>query len=803
VDASLLPPSRVQSILHEPLALKMSSQDVRTGSRPTTTRPDPIASLDDSWTLSHWEETEAEEEVLVVVEQEEALQVQEPPLQVVPVETLQAQPSYRFEYPSSSPLSTPHPTVSLGMRRVSSCYLSIHSTNSEGNTSVEDLWSRWDDHKAASAAAVPTTTLKTIAASTSTSTPGDSKETASVTDAHTKGAAAAASQRTSLFHKNMTMSDMDSDRSTDWNEASCDLLYHDILMHVFTFLDAKDLVAFSETARRPNFECFYFLQLQLQRALLLDNDADSDGSSVNSTAAALLPRPAVDKDPLSAIAGVGSISRLVVMDRPEAEQTVQGFLDSNSTLRTMPLSHSLAYIRQVLRLNNGFFTDYHQQNQHHQHGAPQQAALASAALVITCVGAASFMSGDHASVMSEMASFGTELPNMLFKVGFVGSLMGAATRTMQHQHQQHQHQSSPPVSSPSSATTHKPEQGLRERAEQMARHMQELSKHVMEQMRAQNHPQGQFSSLSRMMQNAYDATYGEHHDAADSTEMTTNANSSRHHVSPEKLSTPNPYEHLPGAINTTRTVTASTTTTGSTSAQQAKDDDDDKAESSSPDSEHSNNGSQQKMPSGCVGAYSRAVARANARIVDIVKAKRKASLLALPEAEQLQISSGLIDACCSDESFSIVRDLIQVRGSVDVEGFYVGSDGTETCALHAAAFHGSCKILELLCTGIDESDPTQDGGLCDVNMKDDNGWTSMHFAAGANSVEAVRILAKHGAALSVEASNGYTPLQWAVRLSNEKVAEELRQQMGTELGWISRQPLSAIASRFFALIPSN
>jgi ankyrin repeat protein len=102
-------------------------------------------------------------------------------------------------------------------------------------------------------------------------------------------------------------------------------------------------------------------------------------------------------------------------------------------------------------------------------------------------------------------------------------------------------------------------------------------------------------------------------------------------------------------------------------------------------------------------------------------------------------------------------------------------------------------------------DSTQDGGLCNVNMKDSNGWTAMQFAAGANSVEAVQILAKHGADLSIEAANGYTPLQWAVRLQNEKVAEELRQLVGTErqLGWISRQPLSAIASRFFALIPSN
>lgn len=84
---------------------------------------------------------------------------------------------------------------------------------------------------------------------------------------------------------------------------------------------------------------------------------------------------------------------------------------------------------------------------------------------------------------------------------------------------------------------------------------------------------------------------------------------------------------------------------------------------------------------------------------------------------------------------------------------------------------------------------------------------AMHFAAGSNSVEAVRILSAHGADLSIEAVNGYTPLQWAMRLQNKEVAEELRKrtcereaQMG---GWMSRKPLSVIASRFFALIPSH
>jgi hypothetical protein len=785
----------------------MSSQQAST-SRNENDPSAAAASLDDSWAVSdHWEEAEEQQQ-----QQEEDADAEDD--QVIRQEPSEVQQSPRFE-PSSSFLPPQlHPAVSLGMRRVSSCYLSIHS---EGNTSVEDLLSLWED-AATTTAAVPTKSY----------TRAIDKTAAACKDDTAKGEATATAPASRTFSSSTNKDDWDT------NNTSCDVLYHDILMHVFTFLDAKDLAAFSETARRPNFECFYFLQLQLQRALLCadisdDSSTSATGSGTGTATTALATKvPAannMDQDPLSAIAGVASISRLAVLDRPEAVRTVEAFLDSNGTLRTMPLSHSLAYIRQVLRLgrHHGLFhSDQHAHPQNANHPHQQQAALASAALVITVVGAASFMSGgDSASVMSEMASFGTELPNMLFKVGFVGSLMGAAaTRTMQHQ--QHQHSTG---AATTTTTANKPEQGLRERAEQMARHMPELFKHVMEQMRASgsnssagadgvdgqnrqdnDHTQG-FSSLSRMMHNAYDATYGEHHPSSDTTATTTTNNCGQQDSSLEKLTTPNPYAHLPDTSTGVEVNTNTYTTTGTCAKdeqrQHIKDDVGNKEESTCLDSEQ--DGKEKKMPSGCVGAYSRAVARANARVVDMVKARRKARFLELPELEQQLVASDLIDACCSDESFTVVRDFVQVRGSVDVEGFYAGSDGTETCALHAAAFHGSCRALELLCSGIDESNSTQDGGLCNVNMKDSNGWTAMHFAAGANSVEAVRILAKHGADLSIEAANGYTPLQWAVRLQNDKVAEELRQLVGTErqLGWLSRQPLSAIATRFFALIPSN
>jgi len=95
-----------------------------------------------------------------------------------------------------------------------------------------------------------------------------------------------------------------------------------------------------------------------------------------------------------------------------------------------------------------------------------------------------------------------------------------------------------------------------------------------------------------------------------------------------------------------------------------------------------------------------------------------------------------------------------------------------------------------------------------VNATDNNGWTALHFAAGANSAAAVRVLARRGALLNVEAHNGYTPLSWALRLSNDDLAEELREFMsivGTDQGgaWMYSKPLASIANHFFSLIPSQ
>ena len=186
-------------------------------------------------------------------------------------------------------------------------------------------------------------------------------------------------------------------------------------------------------------------------------------------------------------------------------------------------------------------------------------------------------------------------------------------------------------------------------------------------------------------------------------------------------------------------------------------------------------------PTGCVGAYERAVAEAKVQICSILKEQRKQAFEELPTDEgRNELSTAFIDSCTDDDSIDVARIMAH---RLPLDDFYVGSDGTESCGLHTAAFHGACQILDFLCRGIDcgwNSEQEQDGGLCNVNIRDANGWTALHFAAGANSVEAVKILVSHGAVLDVEAVNGYTPLQWALRLQNRQVADELRRLLAAD-----------------------
>lgn len=618
-----------------------------------------------------------------------------------------------------------HPAVSMSMRRVSSCYFSVRSE--EGSNSVTDLFSLFDEDLNGN----------NVDAATST---GEWKQEQVHDDDNADSIV-----RQGTFSAS---------EASSWSSSSSDLLYHDILMNVFTFLDAPSLSAVSETARRLNFEVFYFLGLQLQRALIPDRHRNNNNNTTTTAPRANQSENTnVDDDSgLSCIAGVSMIRRLACLNRPQAEGLVKEFLDSNASLRHMPLSHSLTYMRQVFRNHAAA---------HFPPATPSsQAALASAALVVTLLGAASQFQMPEvmmASMNNMMSTSATEMiPNMLFRVGFVGSLMKAAK----------------------SMTETSPER-LREmklQAERMAARLQETVRNGV----LPTPPHGdendtttaaaggaaagggggavvKFPSWSELMRMACSAAYGEKNNQVKDGGCL--------------LLSHDPYSHL-----------------------SAENDEDDETKKNL----------QKKTPTGCIGAYLRTVHKANKGITDIVRQSRRQRSAQFSDIEREALSRQLLESCAND---SLERVKAIVHNGVDVDGFYVGADGSETCALHTAAFNGSALVIEFLCSGIDDSESggTDDGGLCDVNRRDDNAWSALHFAAGSNSVEAVRILIKHGADWTVEANNGYTPLQWAMRLQHHQVAQELKNLalQHHELQnrkWMAHRPLSAIASRFFALV---
>ena len=659
---------------------------------------EPTDDILDDW---HFADVTTESFVDEEEEEEDVDENDSPPItkQQQQQQSLQRQNSSKNQLSSFDMPPTLHPAVSLGVRRVSSCYLSIGSQES-----MADLLSQLGDNSSHHG---------------STRFMDNDDEIGRNSE-----------QTTSAIN-------------TDWIYNSEDVLYHDVLMQVFTYLDASSLASFSETARRPNFEVFYYLQLQLQQALLVGDE-----------------EPLADnqhhwKHHYSNVAGCSLLSRLKRLDNQKAQNVVEEYVNSNSTLRIMPLSHSLAYARRYL-LHNGFAKMFPNNSKNGNNNNNNSSALASAALFMTVVGAASLVStvsgGDATAITGLTDSFGSEIPNLIFGVGFT-AFMGSAARQMSDTEQR---------------TT---------MMESAASFMRGTT-----QREANNNEQSAGSPSQFRLPSFFEMKH---------KLQTTLSNISASQQDRQPVLS-NPYDHLP------------------VHNKEGEDSDEEKKEPDSDDDANISNASRddsananRKMPSGCVGAYSRAIHKSVDLVKGIVKESRKVRFNVLSEEEQRQLSLDFLAACTSNEMLGRVKEMIQ---TIEANDFFLGSDGSETCALHTAAFNGADQVVDFLCSGIDDTDPQRDGGLCDVNCKDNNGWTALHFAAGANSVPVVRVLVKHGAALQVEAHNGYSPFQWAVRLSNEEVAKELTDLLSkteTDGAWMSSQPLTSIANRFFALIPSH
>ena len=338
-----------------------------------------------------------------------------------------------------------------------------------------------------------------------------------------------------------------------------------------------------------------------------------------------------------------------------------------------------------------------------------------------------------------------ELPQMLFRFGFVGSLMGAASRQM---------------------TDGDVADKTREE------YKQEEAKEATVNAPT-NTTQFRFPSLFEMKKTLTATLRDSNNNNNNNSMGKYSAPTTNHHELKPMLS--NPYDHH----------------------------EDEKEQEEKVDMDESKPQQQsRKMPSGCLGAYSRAIQASQASIVEIVKTGRKNRFAAMNVSHQARQVATLLDACSMNDGLETVQELSH---SIDLDAFYVGSDGSETCALHTAAFHGAHLVVDWLLQGIDDCSGKRDGGLCVVDARDSNGWTALHFAAGSNSVDCVQVLAKHGAKLSLEANNGHSPLQWARRLSNTEVEEaltELLQQDYSSQAWRT-QPLTSLANRFFSLIPTR
>lgn len=846
------------------------------------------------------------------------------------------QESYQQPFPRQADLVVLppqlHPAVSAGMtrvssmskvssmNRVSSCYFSIKSSASEASVSAADLLQLLDMESEArnhnnDNVNMPETLLCSNDFPVAAMEDGRSDQTEG-----NRNKGLNKPEASTFLQQPEQKSDGQDAEDVKLNAA--DVLYHDIMMHVFSFLDAQSLSAFSETARRPNFECFYFLQLQLQRALLIAPHAahrikqDFIGREFETDGVDRSSRQYFDS--LSTIAGSWSISRLATIDPSVAENIVQEYLNSNSTLRTMPLSHSLAYMRHVLHMRALHLPE-----------APPPKTVAKAAVVVTLLGAASYMSGstEHTAALSQG----------LFKVGLAGSLMKVGV-TAREAAKKNAGQEDDNMGN--GATGSNGMISMREAAEHMSRVLQEHMPHfpahpfphfpasILPGSSGQHEPNTETNDLNdshhltfpssiaarlygafiaahdsgdrtnsslagsvsldrrdispnttaaveesrnspinesetrrrtrrvRSQRSHYTGSAGrrisaaragstgnllervdeafptpetsaahreraEHSSEGESNEGEGGGEADRssldalshptHLLGPRQATSPeghddvsngliglalspNPYDHFPvaGTVEEARAVSCQGGDDFLTEVGKDK----------------SSIEALKKSPTGCVGAYTHAVRQAVNEIIRTTKKKRLENFEALTDDEKQQISTTFIDACASDENIHVVKDLVQNRNTIDVDGFYVGSDGTETCGLHTAAFNGACKVLEFLSGGIDESDPNEDGGLCNINLCDANGWTALHFAAGANCVPAVRILAGRGAQLAVEAGNGYTPFHWAERLSNDEVAEELRQLGANNRFWMfgssshsSRR--NFFADRFFSLIPTH
>ena len=87
--------------------------------------------------------------------------------------------------------------------------------------------------------------------------------------------------------------------------------------------------------------------------------------------------------------------------------------------------------------------------------------------------------------------------------------------------------------------------------------------------------------------------------------------------------------------------------------------------------------------------------------------------------------------------------------------------------LHFAVYYGHKEIVELLIAK-----------GADVNAKDKNGWTPLHLAAENGRKQVAELLIAKGADVNAKDKNGWTPLHLAVDGGHTEIADLLRKHGG-------------------------
>eukprot|EP01023_Acetabularia_acetabulum_P012815 TRINITY_DN16029_c0_g1_i3.p2 TRINITY_DN16029_c0_g1~~TRINITY_DN16029_c0_g1_i3.p2 ORF type:complete len:274 (+),score=48.28 TRINITY_DN16029_c0_g1_i3:128-949(+) len=113
------------------------------------------------------------------------------------------------------------------------------------------------------------------------------------------------------------------------------------------------------------------------------------------------------------------------------------------------------------------------------------------------------------------------------------------------------------------------------------------------------------------------------------------------------------------------------------------------------------------------------------------------------------------------------KEVITKLGKLFGEGQVEGDVAVESRSLHDLASLGDLQGLEQVLLG--------DGGAVDMECKDEEGRTPLHFAAGYGQLQCLKLLIQCNADLEQQDNNGNTPLHYAAGYGQTLAAQLLLQ----------------------------